>query len=60
MLCPYCEYGMVLRAYIKDTDKISLYLNNYKYYVEDISHELAYEDDYFEEDAVIKTYSEDY
>ncbi|MBE6753200.1 MAG: hypothetical protein E7559_02415 [Ruminococcaceae bacterium] len=21
MLCPYCEYGMVLRAYIKDTDK---------------------------------------
>jgi hypothetical protein len=29
--------------------------SNYKYYVEDISHELSYEDEYFEEDAVIKT-----
>lgn len=55
----YAAYFYYAR-YIKDTDKISLYLNNYKYYVEDITHELAYEDDYFEEDAVIKTYGEDY
>lgn len=40
--------------YIKDTDKIQFYDAKYKYYVEDISHELAYEDEYNEEDAVIK------
>ncbi len=55
----YAAYFYYAR-YIKDTDKINLYLNNYKYYVEDITHELAYEDDYFEEDAVIRTYGEDY
>lgn len=42
----YSRYG-------KDVEKLSFYLNNYKYYVEDITHELAYEDEYFEEDAVI-------
>ena len=40
--------------YIKDADKIQFYLSNYKYYVEDLTHELAYEDDFNEEDAVIK------
>lgn len=39
--------------FIKDIEKIQLYLNNYKYYVEDITHELAYEDEFFEEDAII-------
>jgi hypothetical protein len=40
--------------YIKDAEKIQFYLSNYKYYVEDLTHELAYEDDFNEEDAVIK------
>lgn len=50
----YAAYFYYSR-YVKDTDKIQLYLSNYKYYVEDISHELSYEDEYFEEDAVIRT-----
>lgn len=54
----YAAYFYYSR-YVKDTDKISLYLSNYKYYVEDITHELAYEDEYFEEDSVIKTDDED-
>lgn len=41
--------------YIKDADKITMYNNQYKYYVEDIIHELSYEDDFFEEDAIIST-----
>lgn len=54
----YAAYFYYSR-YVKDTDKINLYLSNYKYYVEDITHELAYEDEYFEEDSVIKTDDED-
>ena len=54
----YAAYFYYSR-YVKDTDKIQLYLSNYKYYVEDITHELAYEDEYFEEDTVIKTEDED-
>ena len=54
----YAAYFYYSR-YVKDTDKIQLYLSNYKYYVEDITHELAYEDEYFEEDSVIKTEDED-
>lgn len=50
----YAAYFYYSR-YVKDTDKIQLYLSQYKYYVEDIIHELAYEDEYFEEDAVIST-----
>lgn len=50
----YAAYFYYSR-YVKDTDKIQLYLSNYKYYVEDITHELAYEDEFFEEDAVIST-----
>ncbi len=39
--------------FVKDTEKIAMYLNQYKYYVEDITHELAYEDEYFEEDSIV-------
>ena len=28
MLCPYCEYGMVLRAKIKDLDKKYTFARN--------------------------------
>lgn len=49
----YAAYFYTAR-YIKDSDKINLYLSNYKYYVEDIIHELSYEDEFNEEDAVIK------
>lgn len=49
----YAAYFYYSR-YIKDSDKIQFYLSNYKYYVEDLTHELAYEDDFNEEDAVIK------
>lgn len=49
----YAAYFYYSR-FIKDTDKIQLYLSQYKYYVEDITHELAYEDEFNEEDAVIK------
>ncbi len=49
----YAAYFYTSR-YIKDTDKINLTLSNYKYYVEDIIHELSYEDEFNEEDAVIK------
>jgi hypothetical protein len=54
----YAAYSYYSR-YVKDTDKIQLYLSNYKYYVEDITHELAYEDEFFEEDTVIKTEDEE-
>lgn len=49
----YAAYFYYSR-YIKDSDKIQFYLSQYKYYVEDLTHELAYEDDFNEEDAVIK------
>ena len=49
----YAAYFYYSR-YIKDNDKIQFYLSQYKYYVEDLTHELAYEDDFNEEDAVIK------
>ena len=49
----YAAYFYTAR-YIRDTDKINLTLSNYKYYVEDIIHELSYEDEFNEEDAVIK------
>ena len=48
----YAAYFYYSR-FIKDVEKIQLYLNNYKYYVEDITHELAYEDEFFEEDSII-------
>ena len=49
----YAAYFYTAR-YIRDSDKINLTLSNYKYYVEDIIHELSYEDEFNEEDAVIK------
>jgi hypothetical protein len=45
----YFYYG----RFMKDTEKVQMYLNQYKYYVEDITHELAYEDEFFEEDAIV-------
>ena len=49
----YAAYFYYAR-FQKDNDKIQHYLSQYKYYVEDITHELAYEDEFNEEDAVIK------
>jgi len=49
----YAVYFYTAR-YLKDSDKTNLTLSNYKYYVEDIIHELSYEDEFNEEDAVIK------
>lgn len=50
----YAAYFYYSR-YVKDTEKIVLYQNQYKYYIEDITHELAYEDEFFEEDSIIHT-----
>lgn len=49
----YAAYFYTAR-YIKDSDKVNLYLSNYKYYIEDIIHELSYEDEFNEEDSVVK------
>lgn len=49
----YATYFYTARV-LKDSDKVNLTLSNYKYYVEDIVHELSYEDEFNEEDAVIK------
>ena len=48
-------YGIffLLQRYIKDADKVQMALNNYKYYVEDITYTLAYEDNYHDEDGTI-------
>lgn len=54
----YAAYFYYSR-YVKDTDKIQHYLSQYKYYVEDITHELSYEDEFNEEDAVIKVEGDD-
>jgi len=48
----YAAYFYYAR-FVKDPEKIVMYLNQYKYYIEDINHELAYEDEYFEEDSVV-------
>jgi hypothetical protein len=54
----YAAYFYTARV-LKDSDKINLALSNYKYYVEDIVHELSYEDEFNEEDAVIKIEEDD-
>ena len=54
----YAAYFYTARV-LKDSDKINLALSNYKYYVEDIIHELSYEDEFNEEDAVIKLEEDD-
>ena len=48
-------YGVyfLLQRYSKDTDRIQMALNNYKYYVEDLTYTLAYEDNYTDEDGII-------
>lgn len=43
----------LLQRYSKDTDRIQMALNNYKYYIEDLTYTLAYEDDYHDEDGTI-------
>lgn len=54
----YAAYFYTARV-LKDSDKINLTLSNYKYYVEDIIHELSFEDEFNEEDAVIKLEEDD-
>jgi hypothetical protein len=48
----YAAYFYYTR-FVKDAEKIQMYLNQYKWYVEDITHELAYEDEFFEEDSIV-------
>lgn len=43
----------LLQRYSKDTDRVQMALNNYKYYIEDLTYTLAYEDDYHDEDGTI-------
>lgn len=47
-------YGIhfLLQRYSKDTDRLQMALNNYKYYIEDLTFTLAYEDNYHDEDGV--------
>ena len=54
----YAAYFYTARV-LKDSDKINLALSNYKYYIEDIIHELSYEDEFNEEDAVVKIEEDD-
>ena len=54
----YAAYFYTARV-LKDSDKINLALSNYKYYIEDIVHELSYEDEFNEEDAVVKLEEDD-
>lgn len=48
-------YGIffILQRYSKDTDRVQMALNNYKYYIEDLTYTLAYEDNYTDEDGTI-------
>lgn len=48
----YAAYFYYSR-FVKDQEKITMYMNQYKWYVEDITHELAYEDEFFEEDSIV-------
>jgi len=43
----------LLQRYSKDTDRLQIALNNYKYYIEDLTYTLAYEDNYTDEDGII-------
>ena len=43
----------LLQRYSKDTDRLQIALNNYKYYIEDLTYTLAYEDNYADEDGII-------
>lgn len=48
-------YGIyfLLQRYSKDTDRVQMALNNYKYYVEDLTYTLAYEDNFTDEDGIV-------
>lgn len=48
----YAAYFYFSR-YQRDPEKIAFYLNNYKYYIEDINHQLEFEDQYYEDTVVI-------
>ena len=48
----YGIYFLLVR-YSKDTDRVQIALNNYKYYIEDLTYTLAYEDNYGDEDGTI-------
>lgn len=48
----YCVYFFYQR-YLKEETKVQTALNNYKYLVEDLLHELAFEDTYNDNDAII-------
>jgi hypothetical protein len=48
----YCVYFFYQR-YLKEDTKVQVALNNYKYLVEDLLHELAYEDTYNDNDIII-------
>lgn len=48
----YCVYFFYQR-YLKEDTKVQAALNNYKYLVEDLLHELAHEDTYNDNDAII-------
>jgi len=43
----------LLQRYSKDTDRVQIALNNYKYYIEDLTYTLAYEDNYTDEDGTV-------
>lgn len=48
----YAAYFYYSR-YAKDQERIQFYLSQYKYYIEDITTELKFEDEFFEKDSVI-------
>lgn len=43
----------LLQRYSKDTDRVQIALNNYKYYVEDLTYTLAHEDNFTDEDGIV-------
>lgn len=43
----------LLQRYTKDTDRVQMALNNYKYFVEDLTYTLAHEDNFTDEDGII-------
>lgn len=43
----------LLQRYTKDTDRVQIALNNYKYFVEDLTYTLAHEDNFTDEDGIV-------
>lgn len=48
----YAAYFFYSR-YAKDQERIQFYLSQYKYYIEDITHQLGFEDEFFEKNSII-------